>query len=103
MLLSNISVSKILIFDYRGLHLPELLGKVGKEDYPTFLPSQVIMEQLLSSTSLVFPPCLFDGHGMVHICQWARDTLEYDGLCSHNPLSELPAGDHSLSAEELEA
>lgn len=29
--------------------------------------------------------------------------LEHDGLCSHSPLSELPAGQRSLSAEELEA
>ncbi|KAI9878454.1 MAG: Aconitate hydratase mitochondrial [Pleopsidium flavum] len=43
------------------------------------------------------------GYGMADICPWARDTLEYDGLCSHSALTELPAGDHSLSAEELEA
>ena len=43
------------------------------------------------------------GYGLAHICKWPRDELEYDGLCSHNPLVEIPAGDHSLSAEELEA
>jgi hypothetical protein len=43
------------------------------------------------------------GYGMVHICQWARNTLEYDGLCSHNPLNETPSGDHGITAEELEA
>lgn len=30
------------------------------------------------------------GYGMAHICPWARDTLEYDGLCSHSALTELP-------------
>lgn len=34
---------------------------------------------------------------------WDRATLEYDGLCSHNPLRELIAGDFDLTAEELEA
>lgn len=43
------------------------------------------------------------GYSMADFCPWARDTLEYDGLCSHNPLYEAPAGDFSLSAEELEA
>lgn len=43
------------------------------------------------------------GHGMVHMCPWDRATLEYGGLCSHNPLMEILAGDFDLSAEELEA
>lgn len=43
------------------------------------------------------------GHGMVDMCLWARESLTYDGLCSHSPLMESPAGDFSLSAEELEA
>lgn len=43
------------------------------------------------------------GSCLVDLCQWARDTLEYDGLCSHNALQELPTGDLTLSAEELEA
>jgi len=37
------------------------------------------------------------------MCPWDRDTLEYDGLCLHNPLSESPSGDFTLSAEQLEA
>lgn len=41
--------------------------------------------------------------GMVEMCRWGRDTLEYDGLCSHSPLIEIVPGDFSLSAEELEA
>lgn len=40
---------------------------------------------------------------MAHICPWARDRLEYDGLCSHSALNELHAGDFSPSAKELEA
>jgi hypothetical protein len=43
------------------------------------------------------------GYGLAHVCQWDRDSLEYDGLCSHNPLTESPAGDYALSAEQLEA
>ena len=43
------------------------------------------------------------GHGMAHVCKWGIDAVDYDGLCSHNPLWERPSGDHSLSAEELEA
>jgi hypothetical protein len=42
-------------------------------------------------------------YGMGHICPWDRDTLEYDGLCSHCSLYEGPSGDFELSAEELEA
>jgi hypothetical protein len=34
---------------------------------------------------------------------WDRATLEYDDLCSHNPLMELVAGDFDLAAEQLEA
>ncbi|RDW73886.1 hypothetical protein BP5796_07328 [Coleophoma crateriformis] len=46
-----------------------------------------------------------NGKSYVHlyICPWDHATLEYDGLCSHNPLSEVPPGDHELSAEQLEA
>lgn len=40
---------------------------------------------------------------MTQLCPWDRDTLEYTGLCSHNPLMELPAGDHGLSSEKLES
>jgi hypothetical protein len=43
------------------------------------------------------------GFGFVDICPWDRDTLEYDSLCSHNPLSKSPSGDFSLSAEQLGA
>jgi hypothetical protein len=41
-------------------------------------------------------------YGMAHICLWDRDTLEYDGLCSHCCLNEGIPGDFELSAEELE-
>jgi hypothetical protein len=43
------------------------------------------------------------GYGMAQMCNWARDTLEYDGLCSHNALSEGTVGDLNLSAEEVKA
>ena len=43
------------------------------------------------------------GFEMTQPCPWDRDTLEYTGLCSHNPFMELPAGDHGLSSEELES
>ena len=43
------------------------------------------------------------GYGMVHICPWARDTLKYDGLCSHSALTKRPASNLSLSPAELEA
>ena len=44
------------------------------------------------------------GYGMGSICRWARRSLPYGGLCSHNPLIELPAGSDTLmTAEELEA
>jgi hypothetical protein len=44
-----------------------------------------------------------DYGGMDKFCLWPLDTLEYDGLCSHDPLHESVAGNFSLSAEELEA
>ena len=43
------------------------------------------------------------GFGMTSLCPWDQDFLQYQGLCSHNPLMELPPGDHGLSSEELEA
>ena len=43
------------------------------------------------------------GFGMVQLCPWACESFEYDGLCTHSSLFEAPAGDHSLSASELEA
>ena len=43
------------------------------------------------------------GYGLTHLCFWDRDAMTYDGLCTHSPLREVPAGDHNLSAEELEA
>lgn len=42
------------------------------------------------------------GYDLAHMCQWAHNTLKNDDFCSHNPFSELPAGDRSLSAEDLE-
>ena len=42
-------------------------------------------------------------YGVSHICLWDRDTLEYDGLCSHSALNEGIRGDFNLIAEQLEA
>jgi hypothetical protein len=36
------------------------------------------------------------------LCLWARKELGYGGLCSHSSLSELPSGNHALTAEEYE-
>jgi hypothetical protein len=41
-------------------------------------------------------------YGMVHICLWDRNTLEYDGLRSHYYLQGV-SGDFKLSAKEIEA
>lgn len=41
--------------------------------------------------------------GMAEMCKRGCGTLEYDGLYSHSPLSEIVPGGFSLSAEELEA
>jgi len=43
------------------------------------------------------------GYSMTGMFAWARDSLEYDGCCSHNSLSETFAGDLGMSAEDLEA
>jgi hypothetical protein len=42
-------------------------------------------------------------YGMAHICLWDRDTLEYDGCCSHCSLNEGIRADFELSTEQLEA
>jgi hypothetical protein len=34
-------------------------------------------------------------------CPWERDKFSYDGLCSHNPLSESVRGEFELTAEDL--
>ncbi|KAK3080238.1 hypothetical protein LTS18_002775 [Coniosporium uncinatum] len=33
---------------------------------------------------------------------WTLDALQYDGLCTHSPLSEGPLGDFDLTTQELE-
>jgi hypothetical protein len=47
--------------------------------------------------------CSKKDYKMGHMRRWPVESLEYDGLCSHNPLSEKVPGDHDLTAEELEA
>jgi len=41
-------------------------------------------------------------HSCRDLCPWSRDLLEWDGLCSHNPLKEAVPGDFDLSREQLE-
>ena len=36
-------------------------------------------------------------------CPWDRSSFPYRGLCSHNPLLEVPRGRFDLSPEQLEA
>lgn len=43
------------------------------------------------------------GYGLLHMCPWDWDNLEYDGLCSHNPLTDPPIRNFDLTPEELEA
>jgi hypothetical protein len=33
------------------------------------------------------------GYGMTSVCPWDHLSLEWDGLCTHNPLGETPMGD----------
>lgn len=42
-------------------------------------------------------------YGMAQICLWDRNTLPYEGCCSHGALYEPILGDFHLSAEQLEA
>lgn len=44
-----------------------------------------------------------DFGGLSSMCPWDRDKLEYDGVCTHNPLAEKPIGEYGFTAEELEA
>lgn len=41
-------------------------------------------------------------HGMSSLCPWRIEDLDYGGLCSHNPLMELPSPDIDLNPEQLE-
>jgi len=41
-------------------------------------------------------------HSCRDLCPWSRDLLEWDGLCSHNPLIEAVPGNFDLSREQLE-
>jgi rubrerythrin len=53
---------------------------------------------------LLWAMCARKGdYGMGHICPWDRNTLEYDGLCSHPCLNEGIRGDFDMTAEQLEA
>lgn len=41
-------------------------------------------------------------YGLGICCPWPRDSFSYGGLCSHNALLEMVAGDFDLSGEQLE-
>jgi hypothetical protein len=42
--------------------------------------------------------------GILPLCSWDVEDLEYTGLCSHNPLEEqIGTADFSLSPQDLEA
>jgi len=43
-------------------------------------------------------------YGMPHLCPWSLDTMEYDGLCSHFPLTEgFADANEDLTAEQIDA
>ncbi|KAI8935312.1 hypothetical protein NX059_007898 [Plenodomus lindquistii] len=42
-------------------------------------------------------------YGFGNLCKWDKDTLQWGGLCSHNPLFEPVHGDFHLTDEEREA
>lgn len=102
-----------------GNHVPRYVQKAIEDGYVithkgllcwASLPSaaevpilRLVFLTLEATFTFIFRAIHKTDYGMAHMCHWARDTLEYDGLCSHNPLTEAPAGDHSLSPEELEA
>lgn len=41
-------------------------------------------------------------YGMSSCCPWPRDSFSYGGLCSHNSLLEMVAGNFDLSGEQLD-
>lgn len=108
-----------------GRNLPRYVAAALKEGFSmvhkTFLcsmpvptPAQVPVYRLL----FIAFECSFSflfwtmhspyGHrDMTHLCPWDINTLEYDGMCSHNPLMESPLGDlddnpMKLTEEQLE-
>lgn len=103
----------------KGKNLPRFIAQALNEDYTiqykgllcwTSLPSAgmaPIVRLLFVAVEATFSwamNCKTEyGYGMTDMCPWPRDKLEYDGCGSHHPLSESPAGDTGLSAEELEA
>lgn len=53
-------------------------------------------------TFVFWAMCSKKDYKMGGMHRWPVQSLEYDGLCSHNPLSEKVPGDHDLTVEELE-
>jgi hypothetical protein len=65
---------------------------------PTIRILFITLEAAFSSINL-----LHNDYSPAHLCLWNRNTLEYDGCCSHYRLNEGISGDFKLSAQQLEA
>lgn len=72
-------------------------------DVPVFRVVFIALEAIFSFLFWAMYAKTEFGYGLADMCLWGRTALEYDGLCSHNALREVPAGDFDLTPEELEA
>jgi len=109
--------------DYdKGRNLPRWVQQALKDGYrimskgllcETAIPSAghapllralfIVLEASLTFALWTVKTQTESGFGLTSLCRWGRHTLEYEGLCSHNPLKETVGRDFNLSAEELEA
>lgn len=113
-------LKRLLSYD-RGECLPHLVAKALEDDYVIVhkgllcwipIPSAVMaplyrllfvaLEALFTFVFWAINCKTEYGYGMTHLCPWNRNTLEYDGLCTHHPLSECPRGEF-LTEQEIEA
>lgn len=62
----------------------------------------VALEAVFTFAFWAFRPKAKFYDGFPDICLWDRDTLEYEGLCSPNPLYETPGSDFNLTPKQLE-
>jgi hypothetical protein len=118
------AIHRLKVYD-AGRNLPRYVAAALREGFSmvhkTFLcsmsaptPAQVPVYRLLfiafecSFSFLFWTMHSLHGHrDMTHLCPWGITTLEYDGMCSHNPLMEGPQGDFDdnpmqLTEEQLE-
>jgi len=72
------------------------------ENAPRFRLLFVAIEAALSFLFWTMKSKVKD-YGMHICCPWPRDSFSYGGLCSHNALTEMVAGNFDLSGEQLEA